>query len=96
MARQSAADRAKRLNSGCCPIHGIGMPQVGQHYYIVDEGPPLGVPMTEIETLEATRMRYAYTIVECPREDCGVQARMQGPNGPAELLHEWEYLLQGE
>lgn len=30
MARQSVNDRLERLNKGCCPIHGIDMPQVGQ------------------------------------------------------------------
>lgn len=29
MARQSVKDRADRLKSGCCPIHGIDMPQIG-------------------------------------------------------------------
>lgn len=28
MAKQSAADRIKRLESGRCPVHGIGMSQV--------------------------------------------------------------------
>lgn len=31
MAKQSARDRAQRLAEGNCPIHGIGMPQVGLH-----------------------------------------------------------------
>lgn len=30
MARQSIDDRLKRLSKGCCPIHGIDMPQVDQ------------------------------------------------------------------
>lgn len=30
MARQSIDDRVERLNKGCCPIHGIDMPQVDQ------------------------------------------------------------------
>lgn len=29
MARQTAQDRARRLEQGRCPIHGIDMPQVG-------------------------------------------------------------------
>lgn len=29
MARQSTQDRTERLNKGCCPIHGIDMPQIG-------------------------------------------------------------------
>ncbi|MNJ14742.1 hypothetical protein D3C77_89760 [compost metagenome] len=31
MARQSIQDRTERVSRGCCPIHGIDMPQVGQH-----------------------------------------------------------------
>lgn len=34
MARQSAKDQAERLSKGCCPIHGIDMPQIG----LVDDG----------------------------------------------------------
>lgn len=30
MARQSINDRLDRLNKGCCPIHGVDMPQIGQ------------------------------------------------------------------
>lgn len=29
MAKQSRADREKRLSEGCCPVHGIGFAQVG-------------------------------------------------------------------
>lgn len=29
MAKQSARDRANRLRSGCCPLHGLAMSQVG-------------------------------------------------------------------
>lgn len=29
MAKQSAKDRSARLAKGCCPIHGLGMCQVG-------------------------------------------------------------------
>jgi hypothetical protein len=29
MAKQSAEDRARRLENGCCPVHGITMLQVG-------------------------------------------------------------------
>lgn len=30
MARQSVNDRLERLDKGCCPIHAIDMPQIGQ------------------------------------------------------------------
>lgn len=29
MKKQTAIDRFKRLSRGCCPVHGIFMPQVG-------------------------------------------------------------------
>ncbi len=29
MKKQSKQDRLKRLSKGCCPIHGLGMTQVG-------------------------------------------------------------------
>lgn len=29
MAKQSRADRVRRLESGACPVHGIGMDQTG-------------------------------------------------------------------
>jgi hypothetical protein len=29
MAKQSASDRRRRFLAGCCPIHGMGMGQVG-------------------------------------------------------------------
>jgi hypothetical protein len=29
VAKQSASDRRRRLLAGCCPVHGMGMGQVG-------------------------------------------------------------------
>lgn len=29
MAKQSASERRRRLLAGCCPVHGMGMGQVG-------------------------------------------------------------------
>lgn len=35
-----------------------------------------------------------YTIVQCPRRDCGVQAKAFGYDGARYLLSEWEHLLK--
>lgn len=81
MARkQSAKDRIKRINEGRCPIHGLYMPQVGRW----EE--QIGGPLDGAQ----------FTIVECPRNDCNIQAKAVGPQGPWELLSEWDYLLAGE
>jgi len=34
--KQSAADRQNRVNNGCCPIHGIGMTQIGHNAFQSD------------------------------------------------------------
>ena len=39
MARQSREDRLRRLNTGCCPVHGVGMGQVDGWYYPEGEEP---------------------------------------------------------
>lgn len=96
MAKQTVADREQRLSQGCCPIHGIPMPQADVWYYVVESGPPLGVPMTEVQILQSMKKRLAYTIVMCPRADCGIQARGSEPDGPCELLPEWAYLLDAD
>lgn len=94
MAKQTVADRQRRLDEGCCPIHGLGMGQIDVWYYIVESPPPLGVPMTEAQILQAMKKRPAYTIVECPRKDCGITAKQLDYAGPAELMEEWKYLLE--
>jgi hypothetical protein len=108
MAKQSAADRAKRLDKGCCPIHGIGMDDiVDVHratYYIVETVPPLGMPMTTEQIDNAMNLRPVYVVVKCMRRDCEVRGRKyyRGDplrvdyNGPVDLLPEWEHLLAGE
>ena len=78
--RQSAEDRIRRLEKRCCPVHGIWMSQVDRHYY--EEG--------------GKHHGEEYTIVECPRSDCEIQAKAFGFYGPRYLLPEWEYLLVGE
>ena len=34
-----------------------------------------------------------HTIVECPRKSCDIKAEAHSPNGPYELLRDFEYLL---
>lgn len=40
--KQSPEDRELRLSKGCCPVHGLPMPQVGncevdgEHFYLVE------------------------------------------------------------
>lgn len=71
MAKQTVNDRLRRLRAGCCPVHGIRMPQEGndlingQHIYIV--GCPrrdCEVRASQIEAYgEATLLpRYAHLI----------------------------------
>lgn len=65
-------------------------------YFVVESGPPLGVPMNEIEISRSIRRRRAYTIVECTRRDCEIRAYCYndgGAGGPCELLPEWAYLI---
>lgn len=39
MAKQSREERLRRLDSGCCPVHGIGLTQVDGWYYPEGEEP---------------------------------------------------------
>jgi hypothetical protein len=65
---QSEFARRKRLKSGCCPVHGIGMSQVA------------GYGFTKAGTFDA---RSPFTIVACPRHDCAVFATQTGPDDEA-------------
>jgi hypothetical protein len=69
MRGQSAAAQAHRLRESRCPVHGLSMPQVGPGagYDRHGQPPPGG----------------AYTIVACPRRDCGVRAATRHIDGPA-------------
>ena len=86
MAKQSPADRLFRLSEGRCPVHGYWMPQVDGWYYS-DTGERYYWP----EDAEDMGM---YTIVGCPRKDCGIQAIAFSLDGPWELLEEWEHLVK--
>lgn len=55
MAKQTIADRQKRVVERCCPIHGFDMGQVDVWYYVVESPPPLGVPMTQVEILQSMK-----------------------------------------
>lgn len=94
--KQTRAERERRLEQGRCPIHGRFMGQVESWYYVVEEGPPLGVPMLETEILESMKKRAVYTIVQCSWGGCSIKAKSAGPDGPCELLPEWEHVLDDE
>ncbi len=78
--QQSPDDRLRRLNQGCCPIHGIWMPQVDRWQ----------------ERIGGALDGAQVTIVECPRKDCSVQAFAASVDGPWELLPDFQHLLGGE
>jgi hypothetical protein len=78
--KQSASDRFTRLSRGCCPIHGIFMPQVSNWNERV------GGALDGAEV----------TVVECPRRDCDVRAFAASCDGPWELLPEFRHLLNEE
>jgi len=81
MARkQSAADRRRRLGQGCCPIHGIWMPQVG----VWEERTGGALDGAQVTT------------VKCPRKDCHIKAYAVSWDGPWELSPEYQHLLSGE
>jgi hypothetical protein len=35
---QSQEAQAARLRNGCCPVHGLGMPQIGRWFYPEEDG----------------------------------------------------------
>jgi hypothetical protein len=85
MARkQSAADRQKRLDEGACPIHGIGVSQVGTWYQ-------------ELDWYKRLELGKEYTLCMDGRRDCPVLMKAYGgPSDPMTLSREWEHLLEGE
>jgi hypothetical protein len=77
--KQSPIDRARRLEQGQCPIHGLRLRQVGD-WHREEGGMFAGMECV---------------LVECPRQDCRVRAKAYSlQNGPWELLPEWGYLLE--
>jgi hypothetical protein len=80
MARkQSAFDRSQRIERGCCPIHGIWMPQAANW----------------ADRIGGALDGAHVTIVKCPRRDCGIRAYAASFDGPWELLPEYQHLLAG-
>ncbi len=79
MKKQSSSDRKRRLDQGCCPIHGIWMPQIGLNYltYCKECGAP----------------QKSEAVVGCPRKDCEIIALTPTIDGPWRLPKELEYLL---
>lgn len=86
MSNQYRAERLIKLAAGRCPVHGIWMPQVDTWYY-ADTGEPYIFP-------EETTTRPVYTIVECPWNNCGIQAKAFSNDGPWELTDKWKYLVE--
>jgi len=71
----------KRVDEGSCPIHGIGLtPTSGWHN--AD-----GTPACHHGPFPQ------YILVECPRNDCDIKAKATSPDGPVELLPEFQHLL---
>lgn len=93
MAKQTRRDRERRLEEGCCPIHGLGMGQVDGWYYMDEEGQVHDATMMEAESLKSMNIREEYTIVGCPRRDCDIRATATGPASPCKLLPKWAYIL---
>ncbi len=78
--KQSLEDRRRRLEQGCCPVHGLDMGQVDK----------------VVEEREGGWWREVASIVECPRKGCGVRATQVLHDDPAVLLPEWMHLLGPE
>ncbi|MDM8537811.1 hypothetical protein QUF70_13725 [Desulfobacterales bacterium HSG17] len=85
MTKQTPADRLLKLSAGKCPVHGIWMPQIDTWYY-ADTGERYFWP-------EENADRAIFTIVECPWNNCGIQAKAFSNDGPWELTEKWEHLL---
>lgn len=103
-AKQSRADRQKRLEEGRCPIHGCGMTQVFAFYASKWEY-PVGFARTMravMEDVPSKRAEAALDVVgvrwvainECPRGDCGIRTYGHSVNGPWHLLPEWAYIIE--
>lgn len=104
MAKQSRADRQKRLDEGRCPIHGCGMGQVSNFYFwswrrSLKLLPTIRAVMQHVPseradaTLEDAGVRWV-AICECPRGDCGIRAYAHNVGGPWQLLPEWAYIIE--
>ena len=80
MRKQSLVDRKKRLDDGCCPIHGLWMPQSGQANFI--------------HCKECGTPKNWDVVVSCPRKDCEIYAYTKGYYDPRILPKEFQYLLE--
>jgi hypothetical protein len=86
---QSAEARAERLAKGCCPTHGIGMPQVDIWYY------PPGQTRWQGGELAEGDETFPYTIVGCPRRDCDEYAKAKDDFSCVALPPEQHSLYDG-
>lgn len=82
--KQSKLDRLKRLNESRCPIHGLFMSQVGEHYIYSDPCNTCG---------EKKFIDQLY-IVKCPRKNCDIKGVTESYDLPVQLLPEFLYLLK--
>lgn len=75
MRKLTKAER-ERLDRGRCPIHGIGLTQIGGFYYRKDGS-------------EATYKgsRRNFTLVGCPRKECEFTATAKRPSASVNPIH---------
>lgn len=74
MAKQTAKDRFERLKDGCCPIHGIGMSQIGLEGEGAEQRFLVGCPRkdceikgTSVEPFGPVELRPEYATLIGPR-----------------------------
>ena len=82
MAKQSKQDRLRRLNSGGCPVHNIGMPQIGD-WYLDGDGLDYYLDGDGLD----------YTIVGCPRHDRNILAHAYSGDGPWRIHPDFAYVI---
>jgi hypothetical protein len=84
--KQSAQDRQKRLEKGCCPIHGIPMlfwackKDFGENNF---------------PSLTSNAGCHDFIVI-CPRRDCCISGVQKDLHGPLRLSGKFESLLLGE
>ena len=74
------AKRHERLRNGCCPLHNIGLAQIGVSTRNV----------TVAHNTPSTRV----AIVGCPRKDCVIVAYAYSHEGPFRILPHLDHLLR--
>src|SRR5215469_232151 len=72
------------LDQGNCPVHR------GHAWF---EEAQKAIWYLERDPVVRSTHGMRYTIVTCPTEGCGIQAKKYSDDGPYLLLPEWEYIL---